>query len=67
MRKTLALAALAAAAAGLVPATSASASCVTVYPLPGCYNACTAVAGAYRAADAAAGDALPDLTWNCVL
>lgn len=66
MRKTLALAALAAAAAGLVPAVSASASCVTVEPLPGCYNPCTIAANAYRTADNAAGGALPS-TLNCTL
>lgn len=65
MRKSLALAALAAAAASLIPATSASASCVIVEPLPGCYNPCSIAAGAYHTADRTAGGALPNVTIIC--
>lgn len=67
MRKSLALAALAAAAASLIPATSASASCIIIEPLPGCYNVCTTAAGVYRTVDHTAGDALPNLPVYCTL
>jgi hypothetical protein len=46
MRKTLALAALAAAAVSIVPMTSASAQCYTIEGIPGCHNPCTIVARA---------------------
>lgn len=65
MRKSLALAALAAAAASLIPASSASAYCVTIEPLPGCYNPCTIADNAYRTADRTAGDKLPNLGLVC--
>lgn len=66
MRKSIALAVLAAAAATLVPATSASASCIDI-GIDRCVNACTEAAGAYRDADRAAGGALPNLPFNCTL
>ena len=66
MRKTLALAALAAAAAAIIPASSASAQCITT-PVGGCINPCTTAGGAYRAVDATAGDALPNIPFNCTL
>jgi hypothetical protein len=66
MRKPLALAALAAAAATLVPATSASAQCVTT-PVGGCLSPCSIVSGTYHAVDDAVGGALPPLVLNCTL
>ena len=58
MRKTLGLAALVAASAGvLVPASSASAS-------PQC-DVIAIVAGTYETLDRRLGDRLPDLTWTC--
>lgn len=64
MRKTLALAALGAAAAALLPA-SASASCVDV-GVGGCHNPCSIASDAYRTADSAARDKLPDVWMDCV-
>lgn len=66
MRKLLAVAALAAAAATVVPATSASASCFTT-PVGGCISPCSIVAGTYRTVDTTVGDALPNLGMNCTL
>lgn len=65
MRKSLALAALAAAAASLIPATSASASCFIVDPVPGCHSLCPHAV--YNAVDDAAGGALPNLAGACTL
>lgn len=66
MRKSLALAALVAAAAAVIPASSASAQCITT-PVGGCINPCSTAGGAYRAVDNTAGGALPNLPWNCTL
>lgn len=66
MRKTLALAALgAAAAATLLPVSSASASCIDV-GVGGCHNPCAIAADAYRTVDGAARDRLPDVTVDCL-
>jgi hypothetical protein len=63
----LALAGAVAAVAALVPAVPASADCnAALYVLTGrCANACTVVADAYHAADAAVGGVLPDLLGPC--
>lgn len=66
MRKTLALAVLAAAAATLIPASSASAQCITT-PVGGCINPCLTVAGAYRTADNTTGGVLPNIPFACTL
>lgn len=55
MRKTLAVAALGVAALSVVPMQSASAQCITVYPLPACINVCRIV------------DGVADLGLNCTL
>jgi hypothetical protein len=59
------LAALALAAAALLPAAPASAYCTTT-PVGGCVNPCYAVANAWARAETATGGALPDRTWYCL-
>jgi hypothetical protein len=63
MRRTLALAVLAAAVA--TPVAPASAYCMNV-PVDGCVNPCYPAYAAYAAADRATKDRLPDHLFDCL-
>ena len=68
MRKTLSAAALAVAVgAAVLPLSSASAVCVTVYQqVTGRCSPCNDVGAAYHNVDNRAGDALPDHLFDCL-